>query len=331
MSNYIGVRCPVCNKKFAETDDIVVCPICGAPHHRDCYAAKNQCAFVEDHLSGKEWNDPAVQTAAGEDAQQEANTVQSCTRCGAANPMDSFFCQICGHPLAANPANRQTQTNTHQWGMPGFQVQVDTISMAYGGLDPESEIQGEKVKDLAQYIGSGSAYYLPRFQMLSESNRSVSFNFCAMFFGCFYYFYRKMYLLGGFLLAMMLISHIPSYLQVWELLPDALYQNGLLPAGGVDEAMVAHLQGLSEIVRFVDTVIVVIVSLFANKYYMNRTISSVHDIRMRREQDHVEQPVYEAKLIREGGCNRSLVVLLLIAYVGLSFLISAAMIYQLIL
>ena len=31
MANYTGVKCPVCNKRFTEDDDIVVCPVCGAP------------------------------------------------------------------------------------------------------------------------------------------------------------------------------------------------------------------------------------------------------------------------------------------------------------
>ena len=29
--------CPVCEEKFKENDEIVVCPECGTPHHRDCY------------------------------------------------------------------------------------------------------------------------------------------------------------------------------------------------------------------------------------------------------------------------------------------------------
>ena len=36
MSNYTGCKCPVCQQPFTETDDIVVCPECGAPYHRAC-------------------------------------------------------------------------------------------------------------------------------------------------------------------------------------------------------------------------------------------------------------------------------------------------------
>lgn len=33
-------KCPVCDKQFKKGDDIVVCPECGAPHHRECYEKK---------------------------------------------------------------------------------------------------------------------------------------------------------------------------------------------------------------------------------------------------------------------------------------------------
>ena len=37
MFFYEGCQCPVCGKSFQESDDIVVCPQCGAPHHRECW------------------------------------------------------------------------------------------------------------------------------------------------------------------------------------------------------------------------------------------------------------------------------------------------------
>ena len=41
--NYKGVSCPVCGQEFKEGDDIVVCPECGAPHHRSCYKQLGNC------------------------------------------------------------------------------------------------------------------------------------------------------------------------------------------------------------------------------------------------------------------------------------------------
>ncbi|MGN1051081.1 MAG: RING finger protein, partial [Acutalibacteraceae bacterium] len=47
--DYIGYKCPVCEKNFHADDDIVVCPECGAPHHRSCYEQIGKCAFSEKH------------------------------------------------------------------------------------------------------------------------------------------------------------------------------------------------------------------------------------------------------------------------------------------
>ncbi len=35
MINFTGIKCPVCGKAFTDEDDIVVCPKCGAPYHRE--------------------------------------------------------------------------------------------------------------------------------------------------------------------------------------------------------------------------------------------------------------------------------------------------------
>ena len=45
MSLYKGYKCAACGNVFDENDDVVVCPECGAPHHRSCYLEKGQCAL----------------------------------------------------------------------------------------------------------------------------------------------------------------------------------------------------------------------------------------------------------------------------------------------
>ena len=55
MSNYTGYHCPVCGKAFVQGDDVVVCPDCGAPHHRECYRRLGHCALEDKHASGAQW------------------------------------------------------------------------------------------------------------------------------------------------------------------------------------------------------------------------------------------------------------------------------------
>ena len=57
--NYKGVSCPVCKQEFKEGDDIVVCPVCGAPHHRACYHQLGHCALEQElHEQGRSWENP---------------------------------------------------------------------------------------------------------------------------------------------------------------------------------------------------------------------------------------------------------------------------------
>ena len=34
--DFTKYTCPVCGETFQNGDDVVVCPECGAPHHREC-------------------------------------------------------------------------------------------------------------------------------------------------------------------------------------------------------------------------------------------------------------------------------------------------------
>ena len=56
MANYNGSKCIVCNMEFNDSDDIVVCPECGTPYHRDCYKQVGECINTELHDNGISWN-----------------------------------------------------------------------------------------------------------------------------------------------------------------------------------------------------------------------------------------------------------------------------------
>ena len=43
MPKYYGCPCEGCGRPLALTDDIVVCPDCGAPYHRTCYEKLGRC------------------------------------------------------------------------------------------------------------------------------------------------------------------------------------------------------------------------------------------------------------------------------------------------
>lgn len=54
--NIKGSSCARCKAYLFEEDDIVFCPVCGAPHHRDCYNAIGHCALEEFHGTNQEYS-----------------------------------------------------------------------------------------------------------------------------------------------------------------------------------------------------------------------------------------------------------------------------------
>ena len=89
MMDYKGCKCASCHKVLKEGDDIVICPECGAPYHRECYAAEGRCVFSAKHGKGFEYVPP--------EAKPDVNANGPiCPVCHAQNPPDTLFCERCG-------------------------------------------------------------------------------------------------------------------------------------------------------------------------------------------------------------------------------------------
>ena len=58
MPKYYGCPCEGCGRPLALTDDIVVCPDCGAPYHRECYEKLGRCIHTPAHGAGYDWKFP---------------------------------------------------------------------------------------------------------------------------------------------------------------------------------------------------------------------------------------------------------------------------------
>ncbi len=84
-------RCPVCGKEFLPGEDVVTCPDCGTPHHRECYNKLGHCANAHRHGEGFVWQ---PERPAGE---PEAPGRQ-CAVCGSPLDPDAQYCNACGSP-----------------------------------------------------------------------------------------------------------------------------------------------------------------------------------------------------------------------------------------
>ncbi|MCL2580533.1 MAG: hypothetical protein FWE32_10995 [Oscillospiraceae bacterium] len=360
MGNYAGVKCPVCNKRFGAADDVVVCPLCGAPHHRDCYADRGECAFTKDHITGREWRPPP-----GEGPEENSeSSAKTCHRCGSASPHEALFCQICGQslnargnqsqghsgqpggfpPFGSDPYNRNRSQNPYerdplsqnQSGKGGYQQNP----YSYGGYGRrplehpphfEEIYQNETVsklpaKDVAVFLGANHAHFIARFQYMERTGKVLQPNIYACFFNFFYYFYRKMYGMGVLMLAAFMVCTIPFFLFSWEIMPQLLHQYGMggPPAASIDMARAETLSRFFLTAMFANFIFSLIVSLFANWLYHKHTILKVRDIMG----EHAKSGEYQNVLAKAGGVDRLSTVLVgVLVFLGSNVIISI-MIYS---
>ncbi len=299
MSKYAGIKCPVCGVKFTQADDVVVCPVCGAPHHRACYASKGECAFASEHITGREWRPPELVPEPGTAPREGASSTGTCPRCGSKNVPGVIFCQICGSPMSEQARNAQEKEGSPDTGYSfygAFMREFSTSPNQYGGLSPDDVIDGASVRELAAYVGENAEYYLPRFKLMSENARMLSINLSALLFSCLFYFSRKMYAVGAFLLA----------LSAMFTLPQSIFSFGqLFPELGISAAVAEHYGRIASTVNMIYMFTSLGTALFANRFYFHKAL---RDVAKTRETVGVsDEAGYYSALSRKGGFSKAAV------------------------
>lgn len=224
MFDYQGCKCPVCQQPFAESDDIVVCPDCGAPYHRDCYQKNAGCLFADRHAPGFEWKPAPGECPAAEASQAPGaapdTPEMACAACGAMNPVTDLFCETCGAPLHKGAprydptsAERSPAAYGPASAPPADPFQMDAVPPEFR-VRPDEEIDGIPARDWAAYLGKNAAYYLLNFKRISATGRKMSLCFSAFLFGPLYFFYRKMWAPAAAYLAMEAVIYLPVILNL---------------------------------------------------------------------------------------------------------------------
>lgn len=175
MFLYENDRCPVCSKPFEKGDDIVTCPECGTPHHRECYkdigGCKNRSLHSTDFVYKRGSASPAVNAERsfkyspfltelpnGEEAEQSEYYV----------------------PENAENPNEPAEI-------------AEAVPETYVSGEAVDEIDGVKTEDVVSVVAVNAVKFMPKFR----KNRLINWNWGAFFFGPYYLFFRKMYVHGA--------------------------------------------------------------------------------------------------------------------------------------
>lgn len=332
--DYYNFHCPVCEKPFDKDSDIVVCPECGAPHHRECYELEMKCHFADKHNDSFDFK-AEVNTADAEKPQEEE--VARCPFCNAENIKGSKFCNQCGSPLdivgydrhQEETAGEKANTNENGGATPPY------TSFAFdpmGGLKADDEIaQGVTVGECAKFVKNNTPFYSRLFHQIHKTGRS-RFSFVGFFFSGGWMLYRKMYKWGAIVtgfLAVFLISQLyitTFYSDLITTLTEIAQSSSVFYQTEAPMTMEQFIKGLDNedlIAIFVyyisgtgQFILRLICGLFGNKWYRQHCINKITKIKT--EADSKESA--DAQLQTKGGVNNGIAISLIISYFVLSFI-----------
>lgn len=233
MADYNGEKCIVCGLEFKADDDIVVCPDCGTPYHRECYMKEGKCVNTELHDKKESWKPQGK----GGKASPEQDAV--CTKCGYKNPPLALFCEKCGAPLnsldthnenmRAKTAPLHDDSDPKEYNksfMDGAGIEIKPFLVNFSdplcGLNPEEDYDGVRLCELADYVESNTHYYLPLFKRMKDTGSLMSWNFSAMLFPEFYFANRKMPFAALGIFLVRLAAYAPNVIAVMAQLNDKI-------------------------------------------------------------------------------------------------------------
>lgn len=291
MTDYTGFECSACGKKLEAEDDIVVCPECGAPHHRKCFLEKGSCSY-SGHEKGI-WEPVKNSSAESELCNDEA---ARCPMCNTKNPKEANFCQVCGYRLKV--AEKSEDNKTYD----GPVIAPNPYTTPYGGIGEDEKIDGIPVKDWAIFTGNNSHYFLPRFLIFSRKLKGIAINWAGFIFGGFYMLFRKMYLWGAIFLVLTLLLSVPGYIASFAMVENMFFENGLLTSGSsLSAEMITRMEMLSEIFYFVRIALNIFMALYVNKMYYNHAKEQIEKVRAEMKEDGEEYAKVLSKKGRTDG------------------------------
>ncbi len=272
-----GKSCQICHAYLFDDDDIVICPECGAPFHRECYSKIGHCALEEFHGTDLQY-DKVEKRKAEAEAEKEAkkSTSATCPNCKREVKGEFEFCPYCGNNMNA-PSGQAVPPFT-PFGFSPFD--------AYGGI-PKTDIieDGVTVEEAAAYIGPKSARYLPRF----IENKKTSWNWAAFLCPPAWFAYRKMYPLTAITFALMIVSFIclvPIYSEMFAFIgnlpettaPISYAEAFKVLVGAVENAPLPAIL-LSAASYLISLVTSILSGLFGEKSYRTKVVESVKKIK----------------------------------------------------
>ncbi len=295
-----GASCARCKAYLFEEDEVVVCPICGAPHHKDCYNAIGHCALEEFHGTENQYD--IVSEKSKENVNNDNQTHQ-------APPQNDFNNETFGGRYSNN-SYQPNQFNNPPFGNNPF-MNFDFL----GGVPKDYEL-GENVTadDAKKFVISNTHRYIPKFASFTQKKRA-SWNWLAFFFPVPWLFCRKMYSLGFFAGFLKIISTLLSFplaakLSQLGVMNTATYPQMMQELYSIIPTLSKELVLITLVSSLLNIAIMVVTGICGDYWYKKHTVSAVQKIK----RDSIDQ---NESYRKKGGVN---IFWFYLAYIGLQII-----------
>lgn len=262
--NISGEKCVICSAYLFPEDDVVYCPECGAPHHRDCYNSIGRCGLEEYHGTENAYKRPTEQKQ--EKSESENVRYIVCGMCGEKYDAQENECPNCNTPNITKAGGRF--------------ITFDFLGGVPGDTDLGNGVTADEAK---QFVASNTHRYIPKFVDFKRG-RKVSWNVFAFLTPCGWLMSRKMYLLGGIVGALeiaLLLLFMPfanimnsivgeeeiTYMEYSELILENLSTIGIWAL------VTAFLCAMAW------AALHVLMGLFADRIYRRRVLNTISEIK----------------------------------------------------
>lgn len=185
MFLYENEICPVCSKPFEKGDDIVTCPECGTPHHRECYKDYGGCK--NRSLHGTDFVYKRGEGVSAPKVERNFKYSPFLTELPLGEEeKDEYYVPENAEKIESNEADEKPTEI------------VEAVPEVHAAEEVVDEIDGVKTEDVVSVVAVNTYKFLPKF----KRNRRFNWNWSALFFGPYYLFFRKMYVQGAVFMAL---------------------------------------------------------------------------------------------------------------------------------
>lgn len=180
-------KCVVCDKYFGEEDDVVVCPECGSPYHRECYNIAGHCINEARHNEGFSYERHEKSEKISDKDEENKNEKSKAQSSAFGYENDIYEDEEINKQIKEDEEKRKA------------------LFEELTGENVIKEINGKSSIYYGAAVAKNQQYYIPRFVYLEKAGKKSMFNFTAFLFPLGWTLYRKIYKLAAAVLAFYLV------------------------------------------------------------------------------------------------------------------------------